>query len=420
MNNNYIKNIMMNQPIINLGCLGSVSDGKSTMVEKCSGTKTQRHSNEKVRNITIKQGYGNMKIWEKNGDYHTTNSSILNNDDMNLVNHISFVDCPGHQEYINTMLSSISVMDGAIFVIAVDQPLKNKPQLIQHLAAAKLGKINKIIICMNKIDLVSKDVVRQRKYELDELLTEYDIKPYIIIPTSFNKRIGINYLIQAIMELFSNYHEKINDNTMFRISRTFDINKPGTNWREVNGGVIGGSLISGKVKVGDEIEILPGYLSKDKNGKFTCNTITTKILSIKSDNNELDEIIPGGLVGIRTDLDPFYCKNDTLAGNAAIIKNTNQKPKIYNQVYLDTNYINTFGFNWEPKIHDLVSIQMGTRVIDAKVTDINRNTLLFDFVKPVCISDNEHIIICKVIDRILRIVADSYLKYSENQMNTLL
>jgi translation initiation factor 2 subunit 3 len=123
-----------------------------------------------------------MKIWiDDQNEYYTTNSDYNNYNEYKLVNHISFVDCPGHHTLIQTMLSSISLMDGAIIVIAVDQPINKKNQLIQHLIAAKLGKLDKIIICLNKIDLVSKNILLTRKKELDDILLKYEIKPYIII-----------------------------------------------------------------------------------------------------------------------------------------------------------------------------------------------------------------------------------------------
>jgi translation initiation factor 2 subunit 3 len=415
------------QPICNIGTLGSVSDGKSTLVEKLTGIKTQRHSSEKIRNITIKSGYANLKIWmTENNEYTTTNDSDnldntndldnsdnldnTNNSDnsdnsnkkyksnkLKLVNHISIPDLAGHSSYIATMLSSISLMDGAIIVIAIDQSLNNKPQLIQHLAAAKLAGITKIIICMNKIDLVSKSILLERKKELDIILEKYDIKPYIIIPTCFNKKIGIDYLVNAIMELFnpSNYLEKILDKPLFIINRTFDINKPGTNWNEISGGVLGGTLISGKLKVGDEIEIRPGY----------NEPYITKILSIKTDDTDLDEVIPGGLIGIRTNLDPYYCKNDKLIGN--VVGLVGQLPEIYNEILLNIKLIDIFGFIWEPKINDNVTLQIGTRVCDAKLINIS-DKYKFTLLKPICISDNQHIIICRTFDKTLKIVADSY------------
>jgi translation initiation factor 2 subunit 3 len=413
--NKIIEYQIENQPIINIGCLGSVSDGKSTLVEKTTGIKTQKHSSEKTRNITIKQGYANMKIWKNDDTFYTSDSNlkeyILHDDTkLDLVNHISFVDCPGHQELIHTMLSSISLMDGAIIVIAVDQPLKTKPQLIQHMAAAKLGKLDKIIICMNKIDLVTKEVLMERKAELDTMLEQYDIKPYAIIPTCFNKKLGINYLLNKIMELFnpSNYLQRTEMKPVFRISRTFDINKPGTDWNDVNGGVIGGSLISGTLKVGDMIEIKPGQLSKDMKGNIISIPIKTKVLSIQTDTSSLDSIIPGGLIGIRTDMDPYYCKNDMLSGNIA---NTDDSIEIYNDITLDIKLVTTFGANWEPKVKDIVSIQIGTKMSEAKLVAINmKNQLKFQFTKPVCIMKGQNIIICKNIDKILKIVGESILE----------
>ncbi len=415
-----MESIMANQPIINLGCLGSVSDGKSTLVEKLTGIKTQRHSSEKIRNITIKQGYGNMKIWSPDStDYFTTDTNTNtfttgDGDECKLVNHISFVDCPGHQELIQTMLSSIALMDGAIVVVAVDQPIDKKPQLIQHLAAAKLGKIQNLIVCMNKIDLVKKEVLLERKQELDELLEKYDIKPYAIIPTCFNKNIGIKYILQAIMTLYnpSKYMERTNDSPLFRVSRTFDINKPGTSWEDINGGVIGGSLFNGTLKVGDKIEIRPGQVSKTRDGKFTCQPIVTTVLSIKTDTTDLDKIIPGGLIGIRTDLDPFYCKNDVLSGNVAGMEGT--LPNVYNQIVIKPTMVTTFGFVWEPKVADITMIQIGTKICEAKLVSITNDVFKFDLTKPVCISDNQHLIICRNLDKVLRIVGEATLKYCDN------
>lgn len=389
---------MENQPIINIGCLGSVSDGKSTLVKVLTGIRTQKHSNEKIRNITIKQGYGNLKIYEKDNKYSCEN---IDNDSI-LKNHISFVDCPGHQEFIQTMLGSISLMDGAIIVIAVNQPLINKPQLIQHLAAAKIGKLDKIIICLNKIDLVKKSILFKYKLELDKILKEYEITPHIIIPTCFNKNIGINYLLSAIMELFNpaSYLDRINKKSLFNISRSFDINKVGINYNNVVGGVIGGSLSAGKFKINDIIEIRPGYVSKN-----ISKPIITKILSIKTDTTFLDEIIPGGLIAIGTDIDPFYCKNDMLVGNVIGLKD--ELPPIYTNIELNLKIITLFGYKWEPKIKDNVVLQIGTRICDAILTKI-QDKYYFELLKPVCIEDNQYIIICYNINKILKIVAHSY------------
>jgi len=403
-----IDQIIKSQPIINIGCLGSVSDGKSTLVAKLTGIKTQRHTDELKRNITINQGYGNLKIFYDDVNYYTTDSTG-DKSDCKLVNHISFVDCPGHQELIQTMLSSIVLMDGAIIVVAVNQPLSQKPQLIQHLAAAKLGKINKIIVCMNKIDLVSKEVLLERKVELDKMLDEYDIKPYAIIPTCFNKNINMKYVIQSIIELFNpnEYITRSDSEALFRISRSFDINKAGTSWDQIVGGVIGGSLFNGKLAVGDKIEIKPGQVVKGKDGKFTCTPIISSVLSIKTDTTELNEIIPGGLIGIRTDLDPYYCKHNGLSGQ--IVGKIGTLPEIVNEVTIKLNIVTSFGFNWVPKIKDQMMLQIGTKICEASLSKINNDTFTFNFTKPYCVSKYQHIIVCYMLNKVLKIVGEGYL-----------
>ena len=386
---------MNNQPLFNIGCLGSVSDGKSTLVEKLTNIKTQKHSSEKYRNITIKQGYANMKIWS---DMTTTNDIDI---DKELINHISFVDCPGHQDLIHIALSSISLMDGAIVVIAVDQPITQKPQLIQHLLAIKLGNINKFIICMNKIDLVSKETLLMRKKELDILLQKYKIEPFAIIPTCFNKKLGLNYLIELIMLLFnpSKYEYRNELKTLFNISRSFDINKPGTNWDLMEGGVIGGSLESGTIKIGDIIEIKPGYKNI---------SIKTKVISIQTDKHKLNIAYPGGLIGIKTDIDPYYCKNDLLSGNiCGLIDNI---PSIYNEINVNISTLSEFDFIWNPKINDNVMLQINIKMISAVLINIENRKFTFKLNKDVCINDNQHIIICYIINNILRIVGDGKFK----------
>ena len=390
---------MNNQPIINIGCLGCVSDGKSTLIDKLTGIKTQKHSQEKVRNITIKQGYGNMKIWQDEfNQYHTTN-----NNDFKLVNHISFVDCPGHNDYIKTLIGATSLMDGVIIVIAVDHSIKNKQQLLQHLFITKIHKINKIIICLNKIDLVDKETVLSRKEELDELLAKYEIDANIIIPTCFNKMIGINNVINSIMEVFNptNFIKKHNANPLFRISRSFDINKPGTDWQDVVGGVIGGALINGTLNVNDEIEIRPGIINKNN-----WTPIKTKINSIKSDALNLDKVISGGLIGLGTNIDPYYCKNDMLCGN--VVGLVDLLPSVYTNININTIIIDN---DWKPNINNILNLQIGTSSFDGKIISINNNIINIELFKPVCIEDNDNIIICFKINSIVKIVGQATLHF---------
>jgi len=399
------------QPVLNIGMLGSVSDGKSTCVKFLTGTQTQKHSSEKTRNITIKPGYANMKIWsDYDGTLYSTNSSpekhVIDGEECKLINHVSFVDCPGHQELILTMLGSIKLMNAVIVVVSASEPIDKKPQLIQHLAAIKLAGIKNVLVCLNKIDLVSKEVSLERYQELINLLNKFEICPKKIIPTSFNKEIGTQWLLEEIMEHFV-VPDDSDEPACFMATRSFDINKAGQEFDEVNGGVIGGSLFNGILKVGDEVEIRPGICGKQE-GKLVSQPIFSKILSFKTDHEELEHIRPGGLIGVGTDIDPYYCKNDTLAGNMIGLKGT--LPSVYDSVELTYKLIDDFGGVWKAKVKDVVNLQIGTLSISSEITQVSKKTIKLNLSRPACINKDMMIMVSYKEAGIMKIVASGTLK----------
>lgn len=404
------------QPRINIGTLGSVSDGKSTMIYQLTGIKTQKHSSEKQRNITIKPGYANLKIWycESCNEYDSSSSEKMNlpckycDSDCILSEHISFVDCPGHAELILTMMGSLSLMKGAVVVVSAAEPINKKPQLRQHLIASKMANLNNLIICFNKLDLITKELANERKKELDELLNELEIKPYAVIPTSFNKKLGLTNLLKAMMNLqkenlvFPSEENSSDKQPFFRITRSFDINKPGTNWEDVNGGVIGGSLISGELNIDDTVEIKPGIVSKGKDGKIICQSIMTKIKSLETDGNNISKVIPGGLIGIGTEIDPYYCKNDMLSGS--VMGKPGTLPDVFSEIKLKYKKLDDFDGKWEPKNGDTVFLQIGNISVESRLAKVNKENFIFTLLKPACIENNSKILICRKDDGILKIV----------------
>jgi translation initiation factor 2 subunit 3 len=299
------------------------------------------------------------------------------------------------------MMSSISLMKGAIVVISVVESLKQKPQLLQHLISAKISNLDKLILCMNKCDLVPINIVKERKIELDALLKKLDIKPLVIIPTSFTHRLGIINLINAINIFFNNNESEINNKTLFRITRSFDINPPGIPYEIIKGGCIGGSLISGSLKINDEVEINPGILTKNKDGRYTYEPIITKLISFESDKIKLESVEPGGLVGILTNIDPYYCKNDILKGN--IITPIGQALPVYNEIKIEFNKIDDFDGVWIPKNGDKVFLQIGNMFTEARLSKVKDNKMIFQLIKPVCIDNNSKILVC-IKQPILKIV----------------
>ena len=112
--------------------------------------------------------------------------------------------------------------------------------------------------------------------------------------------------------------------------RSFDVNKPGSEVEDLKGGVAGGSILRGVLKLGQEIEIRPGLVSKDGEGKLTCKPIYSRILSLFAEQNDLSYAVPGGLIGVGTKVDPTLCRADRMVGQ--VLGAVGHLPNIYTEL----------------------------------------------------------------------------------------
>ena len=179
--------VISRQATINVGTIGHVAHGKSTVVKAISGVQTVRFKNEMVRNITIKLGYANAKIYQggrvtappakeggapthRPGPYTSRGSShpdtfTENGVTYNLRRHVSFVDCPGHDILMATMLNGAAVMDAAFLLVAGNETCP-QPQTSEHLAAVEIMRLENIIILQNKVDLVKEDAAKAQHEQI--------------------------------------------------------------------------------------------------------------------------------------------------------------------------------------------------------------------------------------------------------------
>ena len=310
-------------PELNVGVVGHIDHGKTTLLSRLTGKFTDTHSEELKRGITIKLGYADTTI--------SQDGKTFNNEGKGKpVRYISFIDAPGHEMLMATMLSGAAIIDAAILVVAANEGIK--PQTREHFMALQAKGIKNIIIVQNKIDLISKEQALKNYKELKEFVKASPAKNSPIIPISAQQ--GIN--IEKILEELSKIEIPERDSKtfpIFLIARSFDINKPGTTIEKLNGGTLGGILKKGKLKVGDEIEIKPGLNIKKANQK-TYQTLTTKIIPIHKGKNSVQEVSPGASISIETSLDPFLTKTDSLTGCVASTKS--KLPEITNSIKMKT------------------------------------------------------------------------------------
>lgn len=304
---------MTNLPELNVGVIGHIDHGKTTLLSRLTGKFTDTHSEELKRGITIKLGYADATIYKQGGGGFNLKKGTP-------VRYISFIDAPGHEMLMATMLSGAAIIDAAILVIAANEGIR--PQTSEHFTAIQSKGIKNLIVVQNKIDLVSKEQAKKNYEEIKEFLAGSRCKDCPIIPVSAQQGVNIDKILEELTKLEIPTRDlEPQSGPQFLVARSFDINKPGTKIEKLSGGVLGGILKTGKLKVGDELEIKPGLEIKKQN-QTTFETITTKIISLHKGNESVKEVTPGASISIETNLDPNLTKTDSLTGSLVSTKDS--------------------------------------------------------------------------------------------------
>ena len=411
-----IKELIKQQAECNIGLVGHVDHGKTTLVKALTGDWTDRHSEEQERGISIKLGYSNATILycPRCDDYITYYLSEQSREkgkpkfqcpqckeQLIFKRNISFVDAPGHEILMATMLSGASLMDGACLLIAADERCP-QPQTREHLEALHIAGIKNIIIIQNKIDAVSREQAAENYQQIKEFTKGTVAENAPIIPISAVFGANISLVLRAFEEIIPS-PKLIEGEFQFLIARSFDINRPGKALEDLKGGVIGGSVLKGMIKNGDEIEIRPGLRIKDN-----YTPIKSTVVSISQGNNLLDSAKPGGLIGLGTNLDPALTKGDHLIGN--LVGRPNTLPKIFHEIELKVNLLDrVIGSEQMLRVHQLkhnekLLLVVGTEKTGGTVTKILKESVIIKLNPPICPPENFIYAISRIINRRYRLI----------------
>lgn len=407
----------LSKPSVNIGLVGHVDHGKTTIVNALTNTWTDRHSEEVKRGISIKLGYANAtfrKCPNCEDEYTVEENCPVCGSPTTELRTVSFVDAPGHETLMATMLCGAAIMDGALLVIAADEPC---PQLQtkEHLMALSIIGIKNIVVAQNKIELVSKEEAYENYTQIKSFLTSMGFSPkdVPIIPISAQQKINLEHLIKAIEEHIPTPQHRLDLPTRLLIARSFDVNKPGQPIEDLVGGVIGGSLSSGILKAGDEIEIRPGFfLESGRKGKWV--PLQTKVCKIMSDKMQLEEGTPGGLLGISTMLDPSMTKGDSLVGQVAGAVGT--LPPTWERFSIETELFDRVIGSKDDhvvddiKINEPLMLNVGTATTVGIVQKVKKNLLEVELKRPVCAEEDSRIAISKRVSGIWRLIGVGRLK----------
>ncbi|TXG71711.1 hypothetical protein EZV62_000290 [Acer yangbiense] len=339
--------VISRQATINIGTIGHVAHGKSTVVNAISsiqgmsshiGDAVNEHppplesshdcsfKTELERNITIKLGYANAKIYKCEDDrcprpmcykaYGCTKEDSplcdvpgFENCRMKLLRHVSFVDCPGHDILMATMLNGATIMDGALLLIAANESCP-QPQTSEHLAAVEIMRLKHIIILQNKVDLIHENVAINQHEAIQRFIQGTVAEGAPVVPISAQLKYNIDAVCEYIVKKIPIPERNFTSPPNMIVIWSFDVNKPGSEVDDITGGVAGGSILRGVLKVNQLIEVRPGIVVKDENGNIKCTPIYSRIVSLHTEENLLQFAVPGGLIGVGTTMDPTLTRAD--------------------------------------------------------------------------------------------------------------
>ena len=324
------------QPEVNIGLVGHVDHGKTTLTQALSGVWTDTHSEERKRGISIKLGYADTAFYKtKDGQYYPTGRKPNGKEDVakELQRVVSFVDAPGHETLMAIMITGASIMDGAMLMIAANEECP-QPQTREHLMALEIAGISNIVVVQNKIDLVTRERAMESHAEITEFLKDSIAEDAPIIPVSAHHDVNLDILIAAIEKYIPTPERNEDERALLHIARSFDINRPGSRPAKLKGGVLGGSIVEGTFSVGDEISIGPGRKIEQGN-KTRWEPIVTKIIGMQGGGNSLDDMHAGGLCGMATPLDPLITTSDNLSGQ--VVAKQGDLPEVRNNIDVKIN-----------------------------------------------------------------------------------
>jgi len=399
------------QPEVNIGMIGHVDHGKTTLTKALSGEWTDRHSEEVKRGISIRLGYADVNFYkckdcEGTKSYSNQPKCPQCGGEAEFLRSVSFVDAPGHETLMATMLSGAAIMNGALLLVAANEKCP-QPQTKEHLMALTIIGVEKIIIVQNKVDIVTKEEALENFREIKEFIKGTIAENAPIIPVSANHNVNIDKLVETIERIIPTPKYDLKKPARLYVARSFDINTPGSSPDTLKGGVLGGSLMQGKLEVGEEIEIAPGRKT-EVGREVIWEKITTTIESLHAGEASLETVKPGGLIAIGTKLDPSTTKSDGLTGR--VVGKPGTLPPVLHKFIMKTNLLErVVGAAVDLavdhiKTNEPLMLSVGTATTVGVVTSARGEESEVALKIPVCADKNQRVAISRKISGKWRLI----------------
>ena len=211
-----------------IGTAGHIDHGKSALIKALTGTDPDRLKEEKARGITIDLGFA-----------HLETAGVT----------LAFVDVPGHERFVRTMLAGAGGIDAVLLVVAADESVK--PQTREHFDICRLLHLDQGLVVLTKSDLVDEETLELVRMEVRELVAGSFLEHAPVLPVAARTGAGLEALRAALVNASTGVVRRRDSGAArLPIDRTFSMQGFGT--------VVTGTLVSGRIQPDDELSLVPG------------------------------------------------------------------------------------------------------------------------------------------------------------------
>ncbi|KAF8316406.1 eukaryotic translation initiation factor 2, subunit 3 gamma, 52kDa [Clavulina sp. PMI_390] len=310
-----------------------------------------------------------------------------------------------------TMLNGAAVMDAALLLIAANESCP-QPQTSEHLAAVEIMRLENIIILQNKVDLIREEAALAQQKDIVAFVKGTVAESSPIVPISAQLKYNIDAINEYIIKRIPIPVRDFTSEPRLIVIRSFDVNRPGSEVDDLRGGVAGGSILTGVLKLGMQIEVRPGIVTKDNEGKVRCQPIFSTIVTLLAENNPLQYAVPGGLIGVGTLIDPTLCRADRLVGQ--VLGTVGKLPNIYTE--LEISYFllrRLLGVRTDDKKqtkvqklakNEVLMVNIGSTSTGGRVISVKGDLAKIQLTSPACTEIGEKVALSRRIDKHWRLV----------------
>mmetsp|Transcript_17966 Transcript_17966/g.20295 ORF Transcript_17966/g.20295 Transcript_17966/m.20295 type:complete len:325 (-) Transcript_17966:74-1048(-) len=310
------------------------------------------------------------------------------------------------------MLNGAAVMDAALLLVAGNETCP-QPQTSEHLAAVEIMKLRNIIILQNKIDLVKEDIALNQRDQIKQFVSGTVADKAPIIPISAVLKYNIDVICEYLCTKIPVPVRDFTSSPHMIVIRSFDVNKPGEDVKKLKGGVAGGSILKGILRLGDEIEVRPGIVAKKADGAVKCTPILSKLVSLYAEQNDLNYAVPGGLIGVGTKIDPTLTRADRLVGQVLGLRG--KLPFVYTEVEISFYLlrrllgVKTAEGGKAAKVqklqkNEVLLVNIGSTSTGGKVIAMKQDLAKLQLMQPVCTQEGEKIALSRRVEKHWRLI----------------